>query len=381
MKLIHNRDCNSIKGIFAHGKHLVSIGILLAAIVFSSPCNAEELRILCWEGYAPSQYTKRFERFVKEKYDIDLVVTAINVSDPQEFFDSIRGRSADLISPAHNIPKSDRWPFIRGKIVLPVDLDNIPNYKHIVPELQKGEYITRDNKVYGVPIVYGPYGLAYNTNIVKEEPASWNVLWDPEYAGEYAISADYHEANIYITALASGLTRERMFDPDIEFLVTREFRERLHTLAKNARAFWIGVDTADTLQGLALATAWGFSFPDLKKRGEVWKMAQPKEGTTGWVDNWMIGYSLKDKPLMKRIAEEWINYSIGPEMQVGYIRNLAQCPVNLSIKHLLRSEEIETYHLNDPDYLKKLILWAPLSRRQVNAFKKLWLEAIGKPAN
>jgi spermidine/putrescine-binding protein len=357
------------------------ICILFLLLALASSGKAEELRILCWEGYAVPQYTERFEQFIKVKYGIDLTVTVRHLSDPQDFFDNVRVRKADLISPSHNIPKSDRWPFIRGKIVLPIDLANIPNYKYIIPELQKAEYITQGNQVYGVPILYGPYGLAYNTHVVKVEPTSWKVLWDPEFAGKYAISADYHEANIYITALTLDLTPEQIFDRDIENLVTREFKERLHTLAQNAKAFWAGVDTADALQGLALATAWGFSFPELKKRGEVWKMAQPEEGTTGWVDNWMIGYSLKDKPFMKRIAEEWINYCVGPEVQVGYLRNLAQCPVNLSIKDFLQPEEIETYHLNDPDYFRKhFILWEPLSSRQQNAFKRLWLEAIDKQA-
>lgn len=362
--------------------HITRFGclyILLFVMTFSSPGKAEELRILCWEGYAAHQYTERFEHYVKKKYGLDLTVTVNHVSDPQEFFDSIRARKVDLISPAHNIPKSDRWPLIRGKIVIPLDLANIPNYKQIIPELQKADYITQDNQVYGVPIVYGPYGLAYNTNIVKEEPTSWNVLWRPEYAGKYAISADYFEANIYITALASGLTPEQMFHYDVEIFITREFRKRLRALAQNAKTFWTGVDTADTLQELALATAWGFSFPELRKRGEVWKMALPEEGTTGWVDNWMIGYSLKDKPQMKRIAEEWINYSISPEVQVSYLRNVAQFPVNLSIKHLLQLEETRAYHLDDPSYFRNhLILWKPLSKRQLNAFKKLWSEAVGK---
>ena len=188
----------------------------------------------------------------------------------------------------------------------------------------------------------------------------------------------FNITNIYITALALGFNKEQIFD--FEFLrINEKFQHHLKILAHNAKSFWVGVDKADQLQGLTLATAWGFSFHELKKRGEVWKFSQPKEGVTGWVDNWMIGCSLENNRKMIRIAEEWINYSIGPEMQVGYVRNIGQFPVNLSIKDRLTPEEIKNYHLNDSNYFKdNLILWKILTRREQNGFRHLWENARRK---
>ncbi len=354
-------------------KAMITTVIALESSV--SPAWSEELRILCWKGYAPQKHTQKFENLVKIKYGVTLKVIVTEVSDPQEFFTKIRGRKVDLISPAHNIPKSEKWKFIRGGIVLPINLEHIPNYKNLIPGLQRADYITQDGKVYGVPIVYGPYGLAYNTNFFSEPPTSWNVFWDAKYVGKYTISSDYHEANIYSTALALGLSKQQIFDYEV-IKDNGEMEPRLQTLAQNAKYFWTGLDEANKLQGLALATAWGFSFPELKKRGEIWKFAEPKEGTTGWVDNWLIGYSLKNKPKMKRIAEEWINYSIGPEMQVDYVRDIGQFPVNLSIKEHLTPEEFKMYHLDDPSYFKNnLILWKALPTRHQNGFKKMWEKA------
>jgi len=349
----------------------------LSALLLPSAAYAEELRILCWEGYADAEYTQQFQKMIKEKYGTDLKITVRNVSDPQEFFDSIRGKDTDLISPAHNIPKSRLWQLIGKKVVLPVDLSHIPNYKNIIPDLQHADYITENGKVYGVPIVYGPYGLAYNTAVFKKAPDSWHIFWDPQYAGKYAVSSDYYDANIYFAGLAAGFDRKDIFDYDK--MNTPEIRTKLQKLAQNAKVFWKGVDTAEDLHGLAFATAWGFALPELAKKGEIWKMAQPKEGTTGWVDNWMIGISLRDNPQMKQIAEEWINYSLSPEVQVGYVRNIAQFPVNLSIKDRLTAEEIRDFHLDDPGYFKKnLILWEVLRERDQNGFRKMWNDARAK---
>ena len=348
--------------------------VLMIFMVIAVEARAEELRILCWEGYAIPEFTGEFETFIKNKYGMDLKVTVKNVSDPQEFFDGIRTKKIDIISPANNIPKSKKWKFIEGQFVLPIDFKNIPNYKELIPDLQHADYISKDGAVYGVPYIYGPYGLAYNTGIVKEEPTSWNVLWDPQYAGKYSLSSDYHEANIYITALAMGLKKDEIFN--YEKLNTSEFKSRLKMLAKNAKSFWVGVDSADVLQGLAMATAWGFAIPELKKRGEIWKMADLKEGATGWGDNWMIGYTLKDNPKMKKIAEEWLNFAISPEIQLKAARNLSCFPVNMGVKALVSAEEASALHLDDPSYFKeKLILWQVLGEREQNIFKNIWEEA------
>jgi spermidine/putrescine-binding protein len=349
----------------------VFIGLALSG---GSRSWGEELRILCWEGYAAPEYTQQFEVLIKAKYGKDVKLVVQNVSDPGEFFEAVRTKKADLISPAHNIPKSARWKLIKGGVTLPLNLANIPNYKDLIPTLQHAEYITEGGEVYGVPIVYGPYGLAYNTTVFAEAPTSWTIFWDPQYRGRYALSADYHEANIYMTALAQGLRSPDIFS--YSKLNTPEMQQKLTELAQSAKTFWVGVDTADDLQGLAFATAWGFALPELQKRGEVWKMAEPQEGTTGWVDNWMIGYALADNPALKQIAEEWINYSIGPEVQVGYVRNIAQFPVNLTIGPLLTPEEQTAFHLADPNYFQEhLILWATLGERDQNGFKVMWQRA------
>lgn len=55
---------------------------------------SEDLRILCWEGYAAPEYTQKFEQMIKAKHGIDLKVVGQNVSDPGEFFEAVRLRKA-----------------------------------------------------------------------------------------------------------------------------------------------------------------------------------------------------------------------------------------------------------------------------------------------
>lgn len=348
--------------------------ILFFNITTSRSGFTAELRILCWEGYADQAYIKQFKRHIFRKYKEKINITVTNVSDPQEFYDGIRSKKIDIISPAHNIPRSHKWNMIHNKMVLPLDLTNIPNFKNIIPAIQKLHDVASFNAVYGVPIVYGPYGLFYNTKIIKTEPKSWNIFWDKKWRGKYSISSDYYEANIYSTLLGMGIPAEHI--SDINAASTKRAKSRLKYLAKNAANFWVGVDSADKLKGLAFATGWGFALPALKKLGETWKMATPKEGTTGWVDHWMLGYALEGKPKLKLYAEEWINFSISPQIQAGYVKNIAQFPVNTKVKSLLTAAQIKQFHVGDPKYVRNnLILWRVLPKPEQDGFKALWDDA------
>lgn len=329
------------------------------------------LNLLIWEGYAPADQVEKFERYIHRKYNRDVTLNIQYLSDPNHFYDGVRSKRIDIISPSHNLLKDNKFDFINKQLILPIDLENVPNYKNIIPPLQMADYITENGKVYGVPFAHGPYGLAYNTDKVRE-PDSWNVLWFPEYVNQYAISADYYEVNIYITALAMGYDRASLDNADL--LDNPDMLLKLKTLIKNARSLWLGVDKAEDLAGLSLGAVWGFSLPGLKKRGEHWKIAEPKEGTIGWVDNFSICYSLKDKPFLKRIAEEWLNFVISSDFQTDVVvHGLGSDSVNRLVADRYLTPSPETGRGDGVNYLKNRVLWPILHRkRDRNLLKRLW---------
>ncbi len=334
------------------------------------------LRMLVWEGYTPDELTKKFTALVKEKHDVDLTLKIKFCGGNDDFFPALRDDTADVISPSHNVPKDKRFKLIQMNLVMPLDLENIPNYKNVLPSLKKADYCTEDKKVYAVPHVRGPYGLAYNTNIIKEEPKSWNILWDPQYKGKYVLGGiNQYEHNVSAVALSLGLPADKIYD--FKAMNKPEAQEKLEELAVNANGMWKGVDDAKTLKGMALATVWGFSLPELKGQGEVWKIAEPKEGTTGWVDNFMISNKLEKKPLHKKIAEEWLNFVLSDAYQIYDVRGLACAPITTTVKAKLTAAEVAQFHLDDPTHFQKnRILWKVLSKKNRKGLKMLWTDAL-----
>jgi spermidine/putrescine-binding protein len=355
---------------------------IVITLLFSLPSQAEiRLNMLIWDGYAPADQIEKFKVLVKEKYNEDFNFNITYLSSPDQYFTGLRNKTVDIISPSHNGFKDDRYKLISKHLVIPIEMKNIPNYWKIIPSLQRADYATEGEEVYSVPLLHGPYGLAYNTELATPAPESWLALWDPKYAGQYTISSDYSEVNIYVTALSLGFTAKQM--TNIKMLSKPRVKKQLTQLIKNSSGLWQGVDSADVFENNVLGAAWGFSFPDLAKRGQTWAMAEPKEGTTSWVGGYALSHTLKDKPLHKKIAEEWINFSLSDDFQIqAIVRGIGSAPVNATIVDRLTKHEVAAFHLDDVNYFSNnRIIWPTLSKRQRNFFKKLWqdsLKASGK---
>lgn len=336
------------------------------------------LRLLIWEGHAPEKYINEFKKQIEEKYNRKITLKISYVAGSDDFYPSIRSGNVDIVMMTHHHFKDERYLYIQKKLLLPLDLENIPNFKNVISNLQKAEHLYSNGQVYAAPVSQGTYGLAYNTTILKNEPQSWKILWDPEFKGKYVIGLNEYIYNANITALMLGYSKESISNYDI--LNNNEFKEKLKQLAVNAHSFWIGVDKACNLSGKTLATSWGDAMGPLRKMNEPWKIAEPIEGMPCWIDNYAITYTLKDKPFLKKVAEEYINKLLSIEYQVEHImRNLSLTPIIENIENELTMEEKKRIHIGVPDFFENnRILQHTYSQRDRNGLKLLWNEAISE---
>lgn len=84
----------------------------------------------------------------------------------------------------------------------------------------------------------------------------------------------------------------------------------------------------------------------------------------------MIGASLENKPIAKKIAEEWIDYTLSSDIQIQYSNNLSSLPVNSEAYNFLNNRSLLNH------YYEKLIPFKRLDRRSQNGFEFLWNGAI-----
>ena len=60
----------------------------------------------------------------------------------------------------------------------PINTDLIPSWSKVDERLQNAPWHTVDGVHYGVPYAWGSNVLMYNTEVFKEAPTSWNVVFE-----------------------------------------------------------------------------------------------------------------------------------------------------------------------------------------------------------
>src|SRR3977135_2279965 len=192
-----------------------SPAILLGILMLALACGAcrkkeESLNLLVWEGYADPAFVKTFE----EQHQCKVSASYMGSSD--ELMAKLRGGSAgnyDVISPSSDVATS----IASAGLAAPLDLTKVPGYGQLSPQLTSLPLVRVNGQVYGVPFMWGPDPLIYDTTVFVQPPDSWNVLWDPKYRGKISVWDDL--STVYLAAQVLGYDKP---DPSQLYNLTDE---------------------------------------------------------------------------------------------------------------------------------------------------------------
>jgi len=104
------------------------------------------------------------------------------------------------------------------KILKPIDESKLPNLKNLLPFFASNVqniWIDPDGTRTGVPCDWGAVGISYDSSVLKEAPASYDILFDPQYKGKVGMPDDplgaYGQA-----ARVLGLSSSKMTEDDFK---------------------------------------------------------------------------------------------------------------------------------------------------------------------
>jgi spermidine/putrescine-binding protein len=345
----------------------VCLIILLGVLSFPLPAQAAKdctLRIIGWEGYMDESFAKPFE----EEYGCKVVPTYAGSSD--EMYAKIKaskGKTYDLVTASGDLTKR----LHDSNLVEPLDLTQVANASDLFPIFNQPVYNTFDRQPYGVSIAWGPDFLIYDQSVVKTEPKSWYVLYDPQYQGKVSLP-DYPIFNADI-ALWNGKTN--IYDLN-KAQLTSDIKPDLLRLRPQVRKFWTSQGELAQLflnKEIALAWGWPASISELKRANFPVGATIPKEGTTGWSDSWMM---LKGSP-HQEIAYAWINYMLTGPAQKQMAGVTGYWPVSKQVLPLLTATERRESHLDDIEtYYGQIRFWETVPN--YDDWVGLWSEFRGQ---
>jgi len=340
--------------------------LLLAAILLLGSCTKKtpSLTLLVWEGYADPSFVRGFE----EKYHCKVSATYMGSSD--ELTTKLRGGSAgnyDVISPSSDVATS----IAASGLALPLDLSKIPSYSQLSPQLTSLTLVRINEQVYGVPFMWGPDPLIYDTTAFPKTPDTWSILWDPKYRGKISVWDDL--STVYMTAQILGFDKP---DPSQLYNLTDEqldaVKKKLLELKPNIRKMWsTGGELTNLFQNheVVAAMGWPLMTNQLRKINFPVGETIPKENTTGWIDHLMITAGSENKEL----AHQFLEYMVEAQIQKKVTDVTGYTPANPHAAQYMTPDEIKNLHLDDVDnYQKRLYFWQNVPRRA--KYNEIWNE-------
>src|SRR5467141_5254705 len=145
--------------------------VVLAAVLGACKPKTETLSLLVWEGYADPSFVQPFE----QSHHCKVVAAYMGSSD--ELVAKLRGGSAsnyDVISPSSDVAAS----IARAGLAATLDLSKLPSYTQLSSRLRDLTLVKANAQVYGVPFMWGPNPLLYDTTALAQPPDSWTIFWD-----------------------------------------------------------------------------------------------------------------------------------------------------------------------------------------------------------
>ena len=339
---------------------------LLPAILLLGSCSKKTptLNLLVWEGYADPSFVHAFEEANHCK------ISASYMGSSDELVAKLRGGSAgnyDIISPSSDVATM----IATTELAEPLDLSKLPSYSQLSSQLTSLPLVRSSGKVYGVPFMWGPDPMIYDTTVFAQPPDSWNVFWDPKYKGKISVWDDL--STVYMAAQILGYDQPdpgqlyNLSDDQLEAV-----KKKLLELKPNIRKMWsTGGELTNLFQNheVVAAMGWPLMTNQLRKANFPVGETIPRENTTGWIDHLMITSGSENKEL----AYKFLEYMIEAETQKKVTDVTGYTPANPQAAKFMTPDQVKGLHLDDVDANQKHIyFWQNVPRRA--RYNEIWNE-------
>jgi spermidine/putrescine-binding protein len=322
------------------------------------------LNLLVWEGYADPSFVHGFEEQNHCK------ITASYMGSSDELVAKLRGGSAgnyDVISPSSDVATS----IAAAGLAAPLELANFPSYAQLSPQLTSLPLVRLKGQVFGVPFVWGPNPILYDTSAFPQPPDSWNVFWDQKYRGKVSVWDEL--STVYMAAQVLGFDKPdptqlyNLSDAQLEAV-----KKKLLELKPNIRKMWsTGGELTNLFQSheIVLAMGWPLMTNQLRKINFPAGETIPKENTTGWIDHLMVTAGSENKDL----AYKFLEYMIEAQTQKKVADVTGYTPANPQAAQSMSPEQVKSLHLDDvDDYQRHIYFWQDVPRRA--KYVEIWNE-------
>lgn len=278
-----------------------------------------QLSIIAWAGYIERGETDpAFDWVTAFEEETGCVVTQKQANTSDEMVALMNEGGFDLVTASGDASLR----LIAGGRVQPINTDLIPSWDTIDPRLQDAPWHTVDGVNYGVPYVWGPNVLLYNTEVFPEPPTSWGVVFEEQTLPDGESNrgrVQAYDGPIHIADAAQYLMAHR---PDLGITNPYELNQAQYDAALDllrgqrelVGRYWhdafIQIDDF-TNEGVVASGSWPFQRNLLQAAGAPVASTIPEEGATGWADTTMLHVDSENPTC----AYLWMEHTLSSNLQ------------------------------------------------------------------
>lgn len=278
-----------------------------------------KLNIVAWPGYIERGETDKAYDWVskfEEKTGCKVNVKTANTSD--EMVALMNEGGFDLVTASGDASLR----LIAGERVQPINPKLIPSWSTLDKRLQDAPWHTVDGVHYGTPYMWGPNVLMYNSEVFKEAPKSWKVVFEPMDLPDGKPNkgrVQAYDGPIHIADAANYLMAHK---PELGIKSPYELNEDQYKAALDllrqqrtlVSRYWhdamIQVDDFKN-EGVIASGSWPFQVNLLQGEKKPIASTIPEEGVTGWADTTML-HAKAENP---NCAYLWMEHSLSSNLQ------------------------------------------------------------------
>jgi putative spermidine/putrescine transport system substrate-binding protein len=278
-----------------------------------------ELHILAWSGAAERggidprvDWVTPFEAETGCKVNVTLAGVA------SEMISVLAAGGQDIVTASGDIALE----LVRSGLVEPVDVTRIPGYATLDDRLERAAWLYVDGKHYGVPYLWGPNVLLYDTRVFPTPPTSWAVIFEPQTLPDGKPNqgrVQGYDAPIYLADAALYLRKKR---PDLGIedpyaLNDAQRKAALAVLEANRRlahSLWDDANSqvqAFTRDGVVASASRAFQANTLVANKAPVASTIPSEGATAWSWNTLVAANAAHP----KCAHRWLEWTLSRKVQ------------------------------------------------------------------
>lgn len=297
---------------------LLAVGPV-AAQVTSLGAPEGQVNIVAWPGYIERGETDAtFDWVTKFEAESGCKVNVKTANTSDEMVALMNEGGFDLVTASGDASLR----LVAGKRVQPINIDLIPSWSTVDERLKTASWHTVGGVHYGVPYMWGPNVLMYNTEVFKEAPTSWNVVFEemtlPDGQSNKGRVQAY-DGPIHVADAAQYLMFHK---PDLGITSPYELNDAQYAAALDllrvqrtlTSRYWhdafIQMDDFKN-EGVVASGSWPFQVNLLKAEGQPIASTIPQEGATGWADTTMMHVDAAN-PTCSYL---WMEHSLSSNLQ------------------------------------------------------------------